>query len=123
MCDLAVDDQLCLIGYDRIPLDIDCTVDGENTRTQRPLGVRDRVAADPTTPCGALSKTGQRSVRVRKLQAKEARWIDSSCGVSRGRVPSERQNRAVRQVLLDLVGKCPVKLPQHDADVRIGVAR
>ena len=38
-------------------------------------------------------------------------------------MPGERQHRAVRQVLLDLVSEGPVELPQHDADAWIEVSR
>src|SRR5215831_13133098 len=47
----------------------------------------------------------------------------SKSGVGGSRMPSERQNRAVRKVLLDLVGEGPVELPQHNPDSRVGIAR
>ena len=38
-------------------------------------------------------------------------------------MPGERQNRAIRQILLNLVGEGPVELPQNDADARVEIAR
>jgi PHP family Zn ribbon phosphoesterase len=38
-------------------------------------------------------------------------------------VAAERQNRAVRQVLLDLVGEGPIELPQYDPDIRVEIPR
>jgi len=38
-------------------------------------------------------------------------------------MPGQRQDRAVREILFDLVGQGSVELAKNDADARIGVAR
>ncbi len=72
---------------------------------------------------GPRGKSGQRTIAFGKLQPAQARRVERGRGVGCRRMPSQRQNRAVGQVLLDLGRKRAVELTQHDADARIGVAR
>jgi len=84
--------------------EVDGAVDCNDPRPQHPLGMRDGIAVDPAIFCDPGSKSGERPVGLRELQPAEAGRVDRGRSVRRSRVPGERQNRAVRQVLLDFVG-------------------
>ena len=118
----AVDDKLRPGRHDIVPADLGRAVDRDNTRSERVLSLRHTMAAEAVRR-GADRKPAQGSVRLGELQTAEAGGVERRRGVGRGRMPGQRQHRAVRQVLLDLGGKCAIELPQHDADVRVGVAR
>ena len=119
----TVDDEFSSSREQRLMAEVSSAVDRNDPRPQHPLGVGDGVAIDPAVFGDACRKSGQRAVGLRELQPAEAGRIDCGRGIGRSRVPGERQNRAVRQVLLDLVGKSPIELPQYDADTRVEVPR
>ncbi len=99
------------------------SVDRNDPRPQHPLGMSHGITVDPAVFGDPGSKSGQRAVGLRELQTAEAGGIDCGRGIGRSRVPGERQNRAVRQILLDLVGEGPIELPQYDADTRVEIPR
>jgi len=98
-------------------------VDRNEPRPEHPLGVLDGIAVDPAIFGDPRHKSGQRAVGLRELQPAKAGRVDCGRAKGRRRMPGERQNRAVRQVLLDLVGEGSIELPQYDADPRVDVPR
>ena len=103
--------------------EVGIAVDRNDARAQYALGMRDGIAVDPAIFDDPRSKAGQRTVGLRELQPAKTGRIDCGRGIGRRGMPGERQNRGVRQVLLDLVGESPVELPQYDADTRVEVPR
>ena len=98
-------------------------VDGDDPQAQLLLRLAQREPVDLARSGGTGGKTGQRSVRLGKLQTAKARRIDRRRGIGRRRMPGQRQDRAIRQVLLDLAGQRSIELAQYDAQPGIGVAR
>ena len=120
---LTVDDEFSFRREHCLSGDVSLAIDRNYPRPQHPLGVRDCITVDPAIFGDPGGKPGQRAVGLWELQPAEAARIDCGCGIGRGRVPGERQNRAVRQVLLDLVGEGPIELPQYDADLWVDISR
>lgn len=118
---LTINDQLGSSCEHRVFGEDGSAIDRNDPRPQHPLGMGHGTAVDPAIFGDPGSKSGQRAVGLGELQPAEAGRIDCGRGIGRGRVPGKRQNRAVRQVLLDLVGEGPVELPQYDADPRVEV--
>ena len=120
---VAIDDEVGLRREDRVARELGLAVDRNDPRTKRLLRREDGVARRSTAFGDARCKSGQWAIRLGKLQPAEGGRVDRGRGIGCRRMPSERQDRAIRQVLLDLAGEGPVELPQHDANARIGVAR
>jgi len=85
--------------------------------------MRDSRAVQRTISDIPYRKSRKRPVGFGELQPAEAGRIDCGRGVGGSRMPGERQNRAVRKILLDFMAEGPVELPQYDPDSRVGVAR
>jgi hypothetical protein len=120
---IAIDNEISLRRQDGIVRELGLAVDRNDPRTEGVLRRRDGIACHATALGDACGEGGQWAVRLGKLQPAESGGVDRSRGIGCRRVPGERQDRAIRQILFDFAGESPVELPQNDANARIGVAR
>ena len=120
---IAIDDEVSLRRQDGIARELGLAVDRNDSRTEGVLRRKNGIARHSTALGDACGKGGQWAVGLGKLQPAESGGVDRRRCIGCRRVPGERQDRAIRQILLDFAGESPVELPQNDANARIGVTR